>query len=96
MIKKLKDTIIPLGAALCALIPTFFMHSCANTTQSPSGGAKDTIPPALYWVDPLPGATQVDTHKTKLVFGFDEYIKIKDKLFINNIYIIKILIIITP
>ena len=84
MIKKLKDTIIPFGAALCALIPTFFMHSCANTTQSPSGGAKDTIPPALYWVDPMPGATQVDTHKTKLIFGFDEYIKIKDN---QNIFL---------
>ncbi|MGM9788321.1 MAG: Ig-like domain-containing protein [Candidatus Cryptobacteroides sp.] len=84
MIKRLKETIIPLGAAISVLIPTFFMHSCANTTQSPSGGAKDTIPPALFWTEPLPGSTQVDTHKTKLVFGFDEYIKIKDN---QNIFL---------
>lgn len=84
MIKRLKETIIPLGAAISVLIPTFFMHSCANTTQSPSGGAKDTIPPALFWTEPLPGSTQVDTHKTKLVFGFDEYIKIKNN---QNIFL---------
>lgn len=84
MIKRVKDTILPLGAALTLLIPTFFMHSCANTTQSPSGGAKDSIPPALLWVTPLPGSVQVDTHKTKLEFGFDEYIKIKNN---QNIFL---------
>ena len=84
MIKRVKDTILPLGAALTLLIPTFFMHSCANTTQSPSGGAKDSIPPALLWVTPLPGSVQVDTHKTKLEFGFDEYIKVKNN---QNIFL---------
>ncbi len=85
MIKsRLSDIFLPLGAALFCLIPTFFMHSCANTTQAPTGGAKDTIAPALYWTKPSPGATNVDTNKTKLEFGFDEYITIKNQ---QNIFL---------
>lgn len=78
MRKTVKDTIIPIGAAIAVLLPTFFMHSCANTTQSPTGGDKDSIPPALFWTDPVQGSTNVDTNKTKLVFGFDEYLTIKN------------------
>ncbi len=81
---RLKDIAIPLWAALCLLFPTFFMHSCANTTQAPTGGAKDTIPPALYWAKPEPGATGVDTAKTRLEFGFDEYVTIKNQ---QNIFL---------
>ena len=66
------------------LSPTFFMHSCANTTQAPTGGKKDTIPPALYWTQPVPGAVNVDTNKTKIVFGFDEYVTIKNQ---QNIFL---------
>ena len=72
MKSSLKEILIPLGAALAVLSPTFFMHSCANTTQAPTGGKKDTIPPALYWTQPVPGAVNVDTNKTKIVLGFDE------------------------
>lgn len=81
---RLKDIAIPLASALCLLSPTFFMHSCANTTQAPTGGAKDTIPPALYWTKPEPGATNVDTAKTHLEFGFDEYVTIKNQ---QNIFL---------
>ena len=84
MKSSLKEILIPLGAALAVLSPTFFMHSCANTTQAPTGGKKDTIPPALYWTQPVPGAVNVDTNKTKLVFGFDEYVTIKNQ---QNIFL---------
>ena len=73
---KLRN-LTPLFLAVAALVPTFFMHSCANTTQSPSGGPKDTIPPALYWTKPVPGSVNVPTHGGKFEFGFDEYVKIK-------------------
>lgn len=68
---------VPLLVAAAVLAPTFFMHSCANTTQAPTGGPKDTIPPALYWTKPLPGSVNVPTHGTKIEFGFDEYVKVK-------------------
>lgn len=84
MKSSLKEILIPLGAALTVLSPTFFMHSCANTTQAPTGGKKDTIPPALYWTQPVPGAVNVDTNKTKLIFGFDEYVTIKNQ---QNIFL---------
>lgn len=84
MKSSLKEILIPLGAALAVLSPTFFMHSCANTTQAPTGGKKDTIPPALYWTQPVPGAVNVDTNKTKLIFGFDEYVTIKNQ---QNIFL---------
>ena len=76
MMGKLKN-LTPLIIAAIVLVPTFFMHSCANTTQSPSGGPKDTIPPALYWTKPVPGSVMVPTHGAKFEFGFDEYVKIK-------------------
>lgn len=80
----IKEYLFPLGAAIACLAPSFFMHSCANTTQAPTGGKKDTIPPALYWTQPSPGSVQVDTHKTKIVFGFDEYVTIKNQ---QNIFL---------
>ena len=81
---SIKEYLFPLGVVMACLTPTFFMHSCANTTQAPTGGKKDTIPPALYWTQPSPGSVQVDTHKTKIVFGFDEYITIKNQ---QNIFL---------
>lgn len=77
MMSKKLNNLLPLVFAVAALVPTFFMHSCANTTQSPSGGPKDTIPPALYWTKPEPGSVKVPTHGTKFEFGFDEYVKVK-------------------
>lgn len=84
MRQKLKSIIAPLVLSLSTLAPTFFMHSCANTTQSPTGGAKDTIPPALYWTKPAPGSVNLDTNKLKIVFGFDEYVTIKSS---RNIFL---------
>ena len=75
--KRRLNRILPLLFAAAALVPTFFMHSCANTTQAPTGGPKDTIPPALYWTKPVPGSVNVPVHGAKFEFGFDEYVKVK-------------------
>ena len=75
MIKKLIPEII----AALVFIPMLFVHSCANTKQAPTGGVKDTIPPLIIGIDPLPGTVNVPCAKTKIVFRFDEYVTIKDQ-----------------
>lgn len=72
-------SLIPLIPAAAVLTTMFFSHSCANTTQAPTGGPKDTIPPILLDVYPLPGTLNVPVHKTEIMFKFDEYVKIKDQ-----------------
>ena len=74
-----KSNLIPLAAACLTIGPLFFNQGCANTTTPPSGGPKDTIPPTLLAVSPLPGELNVPTHKTKVVFTFDEYVVVKDQ-----------------
>ena len=74
---KLKK-LIPLIPAALILGSLMIPHGCANTTQPPTGGPKDTIPPVIAKVSPLPGSVNVPSHKTKLVFTFNEYVKIKD------------------
>ncbi|MGI5846760.1 MAG: Ig-like domain-containing protein [Candidatus Cryptobacteroides sp.] len=61
-----------------ALAFALFSHSCANTTQAPTGGAKDTIPPMIVKVSPAPGALSVPVHGTQIVFTFDEYVIVKE------------------
>ncbi len=67
--------VIPIGLVLGSVM---FSHSCANTTTPPTGGPKDTIPPVITKLFPLPGSTMVPTHNTNLVFTFDEYVVVKD------------------
>ena len=55
-----------------------FSHSCANTTTPPSGGKKDTIPPVIVGLNPLPGATKVPTHGAQINITFNEYVTVKD------------------
>lgn len=74
---KLKN-LLPLIPAALFLLPLFFPLGCANTTTPPSGGPKDTIPPVMKKLSPMPGSVNVPVHGTKLVFTFDEYVKIKD------------------
>ncbi len=74
---KLKS-LLPLIPATLVLASLMFPSGCANTTQAPTGGPKDTIPPTLVKVSPFPGTTSVPSSKTKLVFTFNEYVKIKD------------------
>ena len=67
--------VIPVSLILGSVM---FSHSCANTTTPPSGGKKDTIPPVIVGLNPLPGATNVPTHGTQINITFDEYVTVKD------------------
>ena len=67
--------LIPVGIILMSI---FVPWGCANTTTPPSGGDKDTIPPVITKVFPLPGTVNVPVHKAKVRFTFNEYVKIKD------------------
>ncbi|MBQ4389751.1 MAG: Ig-like domain-containing protein [Bacteroidales bacterium] len=73
--------LVPAGLILGSLM---FPWGCANTTTPPTGGPKDTIPPVLRKVEPLPATVHVPTKKTKLRFTFNEYVKIKDA---NGVYL---------
>lgn len=72
-----KNSFLPLIASALVLIPMLFSHSCANTTQAPTGGKKDTIPPVIVNIEPLPGVLHFPLEKGKIVFTFNEYVKIE-------------------
>ena len=76
--KRVLRLLIPLVPVALVLGAMMFPSSCANTTTPPTGGPKDTIPPVITKVSPLPGSVNVPVHKTRLVFTFNEYVKIKD------------------
>ncbi|MGM9735929.1 MAG: Ig-like domain-containing protein [Candidatus Cryptobacteroides sp.] len=69
---------LPALPVVLVLASMMFSHSCANTTQAPSGGPKDTIPPVITKLKPLPGTVNVPVHKTKLEIVFNEYVVVKD------------------
>lgn len=75
---------LPLIPALLILAVLCFPSGCANTTTPPSGGDKDTIPPVITKISPLPGSVNVSAHKTKIRFTFNEYVVVKDA---NNIFL---------
>lgn len=75
---------IPVLISAAVFLPMFFVHSCANTTQSPTGGDKDTIPPFIIGINPLPGAVNVPCKGARIVFRFDEYVTIKNS---KNIFL---------
>ena len=66
---------VPIAAVLGAVM---FSHSCANTTTPPSGGDKDTIPPVITGISPLPGTVNVPVHNTTITITFNEYVTVKD------------------
>ena len=69
---------LPLVIILCGFFaPLFFAPSCANTTQAPSGGKRDTIPPLIIDIKPLPGAVGVPLSGASFVFTFNEYVTLK-------------------
>jgi len=76
--KKIFSNIFPAIPVAIMLGSMIFSHSCANTTTPPTGGPKDTIPPVITKLFPLPGAVNVPRHKTKLVLEFNEYVTVKD------------------
>lgn len=76
--KKILSNIFPAIPVAIVLGSMIFSHSCANTTTPPSGGPKDTIPPVITKLNPLPGSINVPRHKTKLFLEFNEYVTVKD------------------
>ena len=76
--KKILTNIFPAIPIAIVLGSMIFSHSCANTTTPPSGGPKDTIPPVITRLNPLPGSVNVPRHKTKLFLEFNEYVTVKD------------------
>lgn len=76
--KKFLSKYFPILPVGLILIPIMFFHSCANTKQAPSGGPKDSIPPVIVKIKPLPGVIGVPVHGATFEFTFDEYVKVKD------------------
>ena len=76
--KKFLSRYFPLLPAAVVILSTLFSHSCANTTQAPTGGLKDTIPPVIVKISPKPGSIKVPVSGTKIVFTFNEYVTVKD------------------
>lgn len=78
MKKSLAEKLIPAVPVALVLGAMMFSHSCANTTTPPSGGDKDTIPPVITNIYPLPGTVNVPTRNTQIVITFNEYVTVKD------------------
>ena len=76
--RKLISRFFPLLPAAVVVLSSLFSHSCANTTQAPKGGRKDTIPPVIVKMFPKPGATNVPLKGAQITFTFNEYIVVKD------------------
>lgn len=66
--------ILPVASVLGSMV---FSHSCANTTQPPSGGPRDTIPPVLVKVVPETNVLGVPLEGAVFTFTFDEYFTVK-------------------
>lgn len=76
--KRLLSGLIPAIPTALILWSMVFSPSCANTTEAPSGGKKDTIPPVIVDISPLPGTTGVPVHNTRITFTFNEYVTVKE------------------
>ena len=72
------------GGMLLLVVALSLPNSCANTTQGPTGGKKDTIPPYLVDAKPYPGAICFPLEKAKIYFEFNEYVTIKNS---SNIFL---------
>ena len=76
--KKITSKLIPGIPVLAILWSMMFSPCCANTTTPPSGGKKDTIPPLITDIRPLPGTVNVPVHNAKITITFNEYVTVKD------------------
>jgi len=76
--KRILSRYFPLLPVLVIMAISLFSPSCANTTEAPTGGKKDTIPPVITRVDPAPGTKNVPVSGAKIYFQFDEYVTVKD------------------
>ena len=68
----------PVLPVLLVLWGAMFSHSCANTSQAPTGGRKDTIPPVIVKMNPRPYVLGVPLTGAKFVFTFNEYFKVSN------------------
>lgn len=76
--KRLLTKYFPAIPVIIVLASMMFSHSCANTTQAPSGGVKDTIPPVIVKTIPQNGSVNVPLSGVEFVFTFDEYVTVKN------------------
>ncbi|MBP9997888.1 MAG: Ig-like domain-containing protein [Bacteroidales bacterium] len=74
----MRNRLLPAILAAIMLAPVFFMHSCANTTEAPTGGDKDTIPPYIIGIKPAPSTANVPVKGSKFEFIFNEYVTVKN------------------
>lgn len=76
--KKFLSKYFPAIPVVIVLVSMMFSNSCANTTQAPTGGVKDTIPPVIVKMVPENYSTNVPLSGTEFVFTFDEYVTLKN------------------
>ena len=76
MMKKFWNRFFPALPVLLILWGAMFSHSCANTSQAPTGGRKDTIPPVIVKMNPRSYVLGVPLEGATLEFTFDEYFKV--------------------
>lgn len=76
--RKILSRFFPVIPVAIVLAGVMFSPSCANTTTPPSGGMKDTIPPVIVGIKPLPGTVGVPVKNTQIVIDFNEYFTVKD------------------
>ncbi len=76
--KNILTRFLPLVPAALLLGYSMLQPSCANTTQAPTGGLKDTLPPVIRRVVPQTGAVSVPVRGTQVSFTFNEYVTVKD------------------
>ena len=95
--KKVLSRFFPVIVSGIILLSMMFSHSCANTTQAPTGGKRDSIPPVVLRVSPENYSTNIRREGTEISFTFDEYVNIKtphltvcyySKIFISAIVLI--------
>jgi len=75
---KSASMLIPAIPVAFVLISTILSPSCANTTQAPTGGVKDTIPPVIVSIKPEQMSTMIPLNGAQLVFTFNEYVVLKN------------------
>ena len=82
--RTVKNLIFAASVA-CVLVGAMLVpSSCANTTEAPTGGLKDTIPPYIVNIVPPPGTVGVPLSGAKFYFEFNEYVTIKQS---RNIFL---------
>lgn len=78
MMKEFWNRYFPVLPVLLVIWGAMFSHSCANTSQAPTGGRKDTIPPVIVKMNPRPYVIGVPLEGAKFEFTFDEYVKVNN------------------